>query len=74
MRSNPAHQMFFIFQPERLERIANFDINENQSYLIKSQNIRFDSNTTVRIKKSGKCVVWWRKRDSMSHVSQWIDS
>ena len=26
---------------------------------------------TVKIQKSRKAVVWWRTRDSLSHVSQW---
>ena len=28
-------------------------------------------NSTVKIQKRGIGVVWWRTRDSLTHVSQW---
>ena len=36
-----------------------------------TEHVRFP---TDKIKKSRKGVLWWRTRDSVSHVSQWSDS
>ena len=38
------------------------------------KNLKTSGTCTVKIKKSRKSVVWWRTRDSLSHVSKSSDS
>ena len=57
-------QKFYFFSPLNLQRFNAF-------YKMISNQVPL---STVKIYKSGEVLVWWRRRDSLSHVSQWSDS